>query len=76
MRNINLKGLMALPRLNSDLVERKRAMSLVKELSLKLQSINGDANAISLGTTSDFVEAIAHGSTKLRICESIFGKRL
>ena len=76
MRNINLKGLMALPRLNSDLVERKRAMSLVKELSLKLQSINNDANAISLGTTSDFEEAIAHGSTILRIGESIFGKRL
>ena len=76
MRNINLKGLMALPRLNSDLVERKRAMSLVKELSLKLQSINNDANAISLGTTSDFEEAIAHGSTMLRIGESIFGKRL
>ena len=76
MRNINLKGLMALPRLNSDMVERKRAMSLVKELSLKLQSINGDANAISLGTTSDFEEAIAHGSTMLRIGESIFGKRL
>jgi hypothetical protein len=76
MRNINLKGLMALPRLNSDLVERKRVMSLVKELSLKLQSINVDANAISLGTTSDFEEAIAHGSTMLRIGESIFGKRL
>ena len=76
MRNINLKGLMALPRLNNDLVERKRAMSLVKELSLKLQSINNDANAISLGTTSDFEEAIAHGSTMLRIGESIFGKRL
>ena len=76
MRNINLKGLMALPRLNSDLVERKRVMSLVKELSLKLQSINVDANAISLGTTSDFEEAIAYGSTMLRIGESIFGKRL
>tara|TARA_B100000575_G_scaffold42787_1_gene30276 strand:+ start:390 stop:1076 length:687 start_codon:yes stop_codon:yes gene_type:complete len=76
MKNINLKGLMALPRLNSDLVERKRVMSLIEELSLKLQSINGDANAISLGTTSDFEEAIAHGSTMLRIGESIFGKRL
>tara|TARA_Y100000768_G_scaffold333156_1_gene273103 strand:- start:692 stop:1378 length:687 start_codon:yes stop_codon:yes gene_type:complete len=76
MRNINLKGLMALPKLNSDMVEHKRVMSLVKELSLKLQSINDDANAISLGTTSDFEEAIAHGSTMLRIGESIFGKRI
>ena len=71
-----VESIMALARLNSDLVERKRAMSLVKELSLKLQSINNDANAISLGTTSDFEEAIAHGSTMLRIGESIFGKRL
>ena len=75
MRNINLKGLMALPKLKSDPVEHKKVMSLVKELSLKLQSINHKANAVSLGTTSDFEEAIAHGSTMLRIGESIFGKR-
>ena len=76
MANINLKGLMFLPKLNVDLIENKRVMKLVKELSLKLQTINNNANAISLGTTSDFEEAIANGSTMLRIGESIFGKRV
>ena len=76
MTNINLKGLMFLPKLNVDPVENKRAMKLAKELSLKLQAINNNAKAISLGTTSDFEEAIANGSTMLRIGESIFGKRV
>ena len=76
MTNINLKGLMFLPKLNVNPIENKRVMKLAKELSLKLQAINNNANAISLGTTSDFEEAIANGSTMLRIGESIFGKRV
>ena len=76
MENINLKGLMTLPKLNVDPTENERVMKLTKELSYKLQTINNDANAISLGTTSDFEEAIAYGSTMLRIGESIFGKRV
>ncbi len=76
MTNINLKGLMFLPKLNVNPIENKRVMKLAKELSLKLQAINNSANAISLGTTSDFEEAIANGSTMLRIGESIFGKRV
>ena len=76
MENINLKGLMTLPKLNVDPTENERVMKLTKELSYKLQTINNDANAISLGTTSDFEVAIAYGSTMLRIGESIFGKRV
>ena len=76
MENINLKGLMTLPKLNVDPAENERVMKLTKELSYKLQTINNDANAISLGTTSDFEVAIAYGSTMLRIGESIFGKRV
>ena len=76
MENINLKGLMTLPKLNVDPAENERVMKFTKELSYKLQTINNDANAISLGTTSDFEVAIAYGSTMLRIGESIFGKRV
>ena len=76
MENINLKGLMTLPKLNVDPTENERVMKFTKELSYKLQTINNDANAISLGTTSDFEVAIAYGSTMLRIGESIFGKRV
>ena len=51
-------------------------MKEILNLSKKLQSSFPSANAISLGTTSDFEDAIIHGSTMVRIGESIFGKRL
>jgi uncharacterized pyridoxal phosphate-containing UPF0001 family protein len=43
---------------------------------LNFSPLYPDANAISLGTTSDFEDAIINGSTMIRIGESIFGKRL
>ena len=51
-------------------------MKKVKDLSDSLVKKYPNAGSISLGTTSDFEEAITHGSNMLRIGESIFGKRL
>ena len=76
MKNINLRGIMALPKLTTNKIERAEIMESVKNLSLELQSAYPDATSISLGTTSDFEDAIIHGSTMVRIGESIFGKRL
>tara|TARA_X000000368_G_scaffold106547_1_gene82629 strand:- start:374 stop:1060 length:687 start_codon:yes stop_codon:yes gene_type:complete len=76
MKNINLRGIMALPKLTTNKIERAEIMESVKNLSLELQSSYPDATSISLGTTSDFEDAIIHGSTMVRIGESIFGKRL
>ena len=75
MENINLKGIMALPKLTNDKEERDHMMEEVINLSVKLQKIYPSASAISLGTTSDYEDAIIHGSNMLRIGESIFGKR-
>ena len=75
MENINLKGIMALPKLTNDKEERDHMMEEVINLSVKLQKIYPNASAISLGTTSDYEDAIIHGSNMLRIGESIFGKR-
>ena len=76
MKNINLRGIMALPKLTTNKIDRAEIMESVKNLSLELQSVYPDAKSISLGTTSDFEDAIIHGSTMVRIGESIFGKRL
>ena len=76
MENINLKGIMALPKLTNNKIDQAKMMESVKNLSLELQSLDPSATTISLGTTSDFEEAILHGSTMLRIGESIFGKRI
>ena len=76
MKNINLRGIMALPKLTTNKIEQAKTMESVKNISLELQSEYPDASSISLGTTSDFEDAIIHGSTMVRIGESIFGKRL
>jgi hypothetical protein len=76
MENINLRGIMALPKLTNDKKEREFMMQSVKNLSIELQSIYPHANVISLGTTSDFEDAIINGSNMIRVGESIFGKRL
>ena len=56
--------------------EQKKEMKLVSDLSKKLQILYPNAKCISLGTTSDFENAIISGSTMVRVGESIFGKRL
>ena len=76
MENINLKGIMALPKLTNDKKEREFMMKSVVDLSFQLQKKYPNARVISLGTTSDFEDAIIQGSNMLRIGESIFGKRL
>tara|TARA_B100000989_G_scaffold91001_1_gene65875 strand:- start:1811 stop:2497 length:687 start_codon:yes stop_codon:yes gene_type:complete len=76
MKNIKLKGIMALPKLTDDRFEKELLMKKVKDLSDSLVKKYPNAGSISLGTTSDFEEAITHGSNMLRIGESIFGKRL
>ena len=76
MENINLKGIMALPRLTNNKNERDHVMQLVKKLSIELQSVYPGAMQVSLGTTSDFHDAIINGANMVRIGESIFGKRL
>tara|TARA_B100001063_G_scaffold65758_1_gene59737 strand:- start:5159 stop:5845 length:687 start_codon:yes stop_codon:yes gene_type:complete len=76
MKNISLKGIMALPKITNNKEEQNRAMELILNLSNRLQSYYPDAKCISLGTTSDFEDAIVNGSTMVRVGESIFGKRL
>ena len=76
MENINLQGIMALPKITKDSNERKEMMESIKNLSNKLQDYFREAKCISLGTTLDFEDAIVHGSTMVRIGEHIFGKRL
>ena len=76
MENINLKGIMALPKLTNNKNEREHMMQSVKKLSTELQSVYPEATYLSLGTTSDFHDAIINGANMVRIGESIFGKRL
>jgi pyridoxal phosphate enzyme (YggS family) len=73
MENINLKGIMVLPKITGD---SKEEMRRSKELHEELVSVYPNANYLSMGTTSDFESAIQFGSNLIRVGELIFGKRL
>ena len=73
MENINLKGIMVLPKITGD---SKEEMRRSKELHEELMSVYPNANYLSMGTTSDFESAIQFGSNLIRVGELIFGKRL
>ena len=73
MQNINLKGIMVLPKITGD---SKEEMRKSKELHEELMSVYPNANYLSMGTTSDFESAIQFGSNLIRVGELIFGKRL
>ena len=74
--NLILEGLMFMPKINTSKKAKMDTMSKIVDLQKKLLSKLPGCTHLSLGTSSDFEESIATGSTILRIGESLLGKRL
>ena len=72
---LELKGLMALPSPPTDGKINEKEYEKMNMLSDKLKNYYSPANELSLGTSQDFELGIKHGSTMVRVGESIFGKR-
>ena len=72
---LELKGLMALPSLPVDGKINEKEYEKMNMLSDQLKNYYSPANELSLGTSQDFELGIKHGSTMVRVGESIFGKR-
>ena len=65
--NLNIIGLMVIPPINQSTEKYFKSLcELNKSLALK---------EMSMGMSADYVEAIKHGSTFIRIGSSIFGSR-
>jgi pyridoxal phosphate enzyme (YggS family) len=73
---IGLKGIMMLPRLNKSESELEHLAAEIKRYTTLLNSIGCQNCEISLGTSSDYREALKAGSTMIRVGEKIFGKRI
>ena len=65
--NLNIIGLMCIPPFN------KSSSSYFKKMQILRDEVN--LNHLSMGMSSDFLSAIEHQSTFLRIGSEIFGKR-
>ena len=66
--DLNVIGTMCLPPINLD---PQFFFSEMKKINLAL-----NLNELSIGMSSDYMEAIKYNSTYLRIGSSIFGKRI
>ena len=65
--NLNIIGLMVIPPINQSTEKYFKSLcELNKSLALK---------EMSMGMSADYVEAIKHGSTFIRVGSSIFGSR-
>lgn len=75
LKNIRLRGLMAIPEKRSDLSAQREAFARLKVALQELQEQGIDCDTLSMGMSGDLEAAIAEGSTLVRIGTAIFGER-
>jgi len=73
--NINVRGLMTIGPLTSDVVDIRNAFRRMRKIFENLQvHQNNVFNVLSMGMTDDYEIAIQEGSTMIRLGRAIFGR--
>ena len=75
MKQVNIRGLMAIPKYQSDSDLKSKAFKKIKHLFDDLIKKGYKLDTLSIGMSSDYEEAIESGSTIVRIGTAIFGER-
>ena len=75
MKQVNIRGLMAIPKYQSDSDLKNKAFMKIKHLFDDLIKKGYKLDTLSIGMSSDYEEAIESGSTIVRIGTAIFGER-
>lgn len=76
---IRVRGLMTIPPILESDAEKRAIFSKMKQLFIDIQSKKVDnvsMDILSMGMSSDYVQAVLEGSTLVRIGSSLFGKRV
>jgi len=73
--NLRLRGLMAIPRPETDFDRQRATFARCRELLHSLQDQGIQLDQLSMGMTSDMEAAIAEGATMVRIGTALFGQR-
>jgi len=73
--NIRVRGLMAMPKQESDFERQRATFKDLGKLFKELQTDYPELDTLSMGTTSDLEAAIAEGATIVRIGTAVFGAR-
>ncbi len=72
---IKVRGLMCIPNPNLPMTSTLLAFRKMKALFESLKTKGFDLDVLSMGMSSDFVEAIQEGATVVRVGSAIFGAR-
>ena len=72
---LRTRGLMVLPAPANDFDVQRTPFKQVKNLLIQLQSSHPRLDTLSMGTSRDYMAAIAEGATMIRIGTAIFGYR-
>ncbi len=75
MKNLRLRGLMAIPKATIDLDEQRNSFYKLRKLQSHLIENGYSLDTLSMGMSNDFSAAIAEGATIVRIGTALFGKR-
>ena len=70
-----LRGLMCLPKLRPDFTEQRQVFRHMHQLWQDLRQQGFALDSLSMGTSHDFVAAIAEGATIIRLGTALFGPR-
>lgn len=73
--NLKLRGLMAIPKPESETARQKIALQAMQTLFQQLQAEFDGIDTLSMGMSDDMAAAIECGSTMVRIGTAIFGAR-
>jgi pyridoxal phosphate enzyme (YggS family) len=75
-QNINLRGLMCIPKKENDYIKQRDNFHILKDLLVSLNlKYNLNLDTLSMGMSNDMEAAIQSGSSIIRIGQAIFGKR-
>lgn len=75
LKNVQIRGLMAIPAAETDFQKQRISFSHMHQLLLDLQRDYPQLDTLSMGMSQDMEAAIAEGSTLVRIGTAIFGQR-
>jgi pyridoxal phosphate enzyme (YggS family) len=73
--NLRLRGLMAIPQLQSDPAQQSASFARLRALAERLRGNGLELDTLSMGMSGDLTAAIAEGATIVRIGSAIFGAR-
>ena len=79
LQNIHVRGLMTIPPISDTEREKRAYFSHMQKLFIDIKGKNIDnvtMDILSMGMSSDYVQAILEGSTMVRIGSALFGKRI